>query len=1007
VLQPGEPGFSLDTKRLYVGDGSTAGGNIIGNVNFGRVNPLFGNFTIPGGGAATGLSQTAYYSLCGGAVGDIVYDQASSLLYAITATLGITSPYVNAGCLAPVITPVTSASSEYFLYTSSPQSPSISAFTIKPNSIGISRLTTGIADQTTINGGNGVALNVVNNSIGNGLIAKMAPFTVKVNTASADQVNPVNPQDLVIAPYNFLGRTDAGSPLTSISIQTLGLSLSSLPSASGTFTTPNNRLLLQTNITQYVADDGLTFDTGDIADQTFTGPLTLNTTNSLQYFKYGDFRNNSAAATTTYTADDTTKLNMYLFPWTTQNAVKPAVTFESIALGEYTPQVTLFWMTTGGVSPFTVYYANSGNNTKPYSYWEPNNYITSMYLSANRYLFLGGYFSTMRNSKTGTTTRSHFAVVDLLSGGSPQYTSTTTYGGNTVTNYLGYMGGLYSFGSSGGVGGSLDNLSLNAAPSNVKNWGYGRPWKIQPFNCSGVDFLCIGGEFYTASDRSNATPAAGNLAISTRAKYLLILQKTAGGYISVGEFNMTYNGTSLGSVTDMLSAGKYLYVASRASRIYKDKYTTGSYITMKGVCRIDMSQTAASYGYANAYTYDTMCPQVDTTWTSNAATAITYQGSDPTLLALATYNNVLYVAGNHYVTNAAGKVTNNHITAHYMDSSAGGTPGACVPYFTPIFNNSYVEALAVDQLADGSSPSAVLYIGGDFTTYSPGYGQAATNISRLMAFDISTGTSPTTPTIASWAIGQNANLTWNPNPDRGYIRNIVPLSGRVSDPLYVTSDGFTNICGRPQKYAAAISKAYTTGNQANLLNWPININSGYLQAPTQGSLIAIPQNSTPVTGLSGVLMGSQFTTVNGSYRNRFARVAGYNQIVPPPLSTVGWDLAATAIGNGGQLGVDNTTTIFVTGYPGTQDVINALTYDIYNTVFTLSGNFPSFNRGDLVRFYLRRTGQIGTDDILYQLYGVNGLPSITANDQFSGNAALLGVTVDWNTKGLIPPVSGT
>ena len=33
VLDQGEVGYTLDTRRLFVGDGATLGGNVIGNIN--------------------------------------------------------------------------------------------------------------------------------------------------------------------------------------------------------------------------------------------------------------------------------------------------------------------------------------------------------------------------------------------------------------------------------------------------------------------------------------------------------------------------------------------------------------------------------------------------------------------------------------------------------------------------------------------------------------------------------------------------------------------------------------------------------------------------------------------------------------------------------------------------------------------------------------------------------------------------------------------------------------
>tara|TARA_R110002012_G_scaffold266418_1_gene449959 strand:+ start:1322 stop:2869 length:1548 start_codon:yes stop_codon:yes gene_type:complete len=68
VLDQGEVGYTLDTKRLFVGDGATYGGNPIGNKNIGPYN------------AATSLGPDSSPGL---QIGDIGY--ANSLLYILTA----------------------------------------------------------------------------------------------------------------------------------------------------------------------------------------------------------------------------------------------------------------------------------------------------------------------------------------------------------------------------------------------------------------------------------------------------------------------------------------------------------------------------------------------------------------------------------------------------------------------------------------------------------------------------------------------------------------------------------------------------------------------------------------------------------------------------------------------------------------------------------------------------------------------------------------------------------
>jgi len=82
VLSDGEPGWYNDTKRLYVGDGATVGGNIIGNKNYG-----FKNF---------GTLNLFNQELSGAELGDLVYDEVSNLLYFLTSYPGSTQSHWGA-----------------------------------------------------------------------------------------------------------------------------------------------------------------------------------------------------------------------------------------------------------------------------------------------------------------------------------------------------------------------------------------------------------------------------------------------------------------------------------------------------------------------------------------------------------------------------------------------------------------------------------------------------------------------------------------------------------------------------------------------------------------------------------------------------------------------------------------------------------------------------------------------------------------------------------------------
>ena len=110
-------------------------------------------------------------------------------------------------------------------------------------------------------------------------------------------------------------------------------------------------------------------------------------------------------------------------------------------------------------------------------------------------------------------------------------------------------------------------------------------------------------------------------------------------------------------------------------------------------------------------------------------------------------------------------------------------------------------------------------------------------------------------------------------------------------------------------------------------------------------------------------------------------------------------MAAATISDGGSLGVDTTSLVYVTGFAGIQDTVNVSTLVTqYNTTFS---NFPQFNRGDLVRYYVRRTGAIDSSDPLWTLYG----SGVSANDTYAKSVYLMSIGIDYNTK--LPAPSAT
>jgi len=920
--QAGEPIFCTDSKRLFIGDDTTVGGVPAGVTNYGQVSALFGSYN----GSALDYAAWTIFNSKSVAAGDLIYDQSTSLLYTLTGT---PAPI-------PALSSFVSYPSKLNVNTNQfTFSGSNNQLNIKDGGINALQINSAALDNLTLdNSGAGGTLRIRDGNITNGVTNTKLTYapanSVKGNiTGSTGGVT-----DLALTTGNiqFVGTTDSSNLTAVLLTSGTGVGLSVV----GNSVSVNNTVSI-------ASDDGILFDEGN---PVVGSNVTINANNSLQYFKYGDFRPGTGVTTIQYTADDTTTLSMYSMPWTNADATKPAVTFESIALGPYAPQVTIFWLATGA-NLSTVFYTNSayvkGSTTKP-SPWSPNKTVLTM-LRDDNILYIGGNFTTL-----GTTARNRIGVINLSGG--PTYTSGTTY--------LGPRGTLSSFNNS-----ILDSVGFNGPVKKILKFTYGS-----------TNFLCIGGNFTNHNGDGNAAK-------------LVIYSGSPGAYTLAGAYALN------GTVCDMLSAGKYLYVAGSMTTGKLNTLVTSTAVTMDGLTRIDMS---------------TANPLIDTTFTAAAASYITSMGTYG-IDSLAYYKGLLYAGGWHQVKQGTA-VTQKFLTAHYTNASDPinpGTPGNIVQNFRPVYAGSRVFKLAIDTPSDGS---AVLYVGGYYNSYTP-YGYTTKSIKNLMAFDLDVDSGVPG---ASWITGANVADQWKPNPSSYGVTQIEPVSGTKADALYV-GGYFTSIAGKSQKYLAAISKPYTVAGLATVLNWPTTPNKTLYASeaanPTYGGanqLLSIPTTHP----LSGVLVSGGFSLLGGATRPYVGRAAGYNQSVLPTLSSVGFDIASTAIGDGDSLGVDTTTMIYVTGYPGPQDTVNALTYDIYSTVFTLSGNWPNFNRGDLARFYLRRTGglltaagAINTDDPLWQLYGSNGLPSITANDLFSKPIYLMGVNIDWNTKSLIPPASGS
>jgi len=169
ILSTGELGYTTDTQRLFVGDGSNAGGKVVGNLFLGAVNPI-----------------SIYSSQA--QVGDLIYSTGDNNLYSYTLSGWYQlSPYFDSTMVKNGIT-----------------------WGVNP-----SLLATGSTDLSilrNLSGSWNYAVSALSSTPGNSVLANTSSVTGPVSS-------------LIINQNQFLGRTTSGT-LTAVSLSALsGLSV--------------------------------------------------------------------------------------------------------------------------------------------------------------------------------------------------------------------------------------------------------------------------------------------------------------------------------------------------------------------------------------------------------------------------------------------------------------------------------------------------------------------------------------------------------------------------------------------------------------------------------------------------------------------------------------------------------------------------------------------------------------------------------------------------------------
>lgn len=197
----GEPAFTFDTKRLYVGDGITSGGIPVGVRNLGSVGTLFGNDT-------NGFSTEAVnvFTLSGCEVGDLIYDRTTRVLYSLSArSNNPPNPPLSANLTKYDTAALVDGS--YIAYNTASQ------LTIVNNSIDPTKVSSSIAAP---GGGlqkisNVAGINIATNGVINTMLDNMPGNSTKINNTGSSN----SPNDVVVGINQVVGRT-ATSALTSI-----------------------------------------------------------------------------------------------------------------------------------------------------------------------------------------------------------------------------------------------------------------------------------------------------------------------------------------------------------------------------------------------------------------------------------------------------------------------------------------------------------------------------------------------------------------------------------------------------------------------------------------------------------------------------------------------------------------------------------------------------------------------------------------------------------------------
>jgi Major tropism determinant N-terminal domain len=772
LLAQGEPGFTTDSKRLFVGDGATPGGVIAGNINYGVLDAIVNGENY----LNSGLTKKAYTILSAAQIGDLFYEVLTNNIYSLSAKPNGTP---NAGQLYIYHKNITLSASEFFFGPNSLltlQTNGISGFHISPTAV----------DQVTLTRDNNKVLAAQIGSPTTGIAntnLRYAPansikgnFTTSVNSVTDKVLKTGNNV------YQFIGTA------SNTQLGVIGLSAGQ----NITFTTVPGVVESDGQaLTAVVIDSTPNLEAGNgiiYNKDNNSGHYAISTYNSLEYIPISNLHytlNSGVCATNLFPGDGTAVPVLcckYVGSSTASLTSIPVISFQTVARTSNPPALTIYWAAaqTGGstVSVFATnsaaayapsfissngYFSTSPRGNLFPSYWQDFSWVTSsthtswtggdsgnkdgqghftttttyttntimanwpadvrcMYLSGTR-LWIGGNFMNIGNTVPGTpnvagpggAVRYGVAVIDLQAGANDNVTNT------------GRVGQVVNLTGPANINGS-PNQGLNALNGTP---GYGLTQlspgytvrQILAYRTSlGSSILCTGGTW--SQNSNNPSISVCLFDITNGYKILPFIFKAYGA-----------SGDTPATITSMISGGDYLYITGN---FYKAKLASDTdYTVCPGITRIKMNNFV---GGSIAPIIDTgftatMLSQIYTPGTSTAQTYYKYPIN--TLCMVPCLNDarggyVLYAGGSHWSqsnTQTGENYRYHNLTTHWIGRPDKGPDGSLTNFncivngpVNVITQNPYIlpQGFSAPNGITNSSatqyqPDGLVYVGGAFT----------------------------------------------------------------------------------------------------------------------------------------------------------------------------------------------------------------------------------------------------------------------------------------------------